>query len=117
MQLVRVRHLRGAGRVRCIGITHYTASSYPEVEAVLRAEKLDFLQINWALNDRAAAERLLPLAQERGVAVLGNRPFAGHHRLSQNGTCGRESGSRNETGLGAWSDGLCASKLTFAQSQ
>ena len=45
--------------------------------ATLRAEKLDFLQINYALDDRAAAERVLPLAQERGVAVLVNRPFGG----------------------------------------
>jgi len=77
VQLASVRRLRDAARVRYVGITHYTASSYPEVEAVLRAEKLDFLQINYALDDRAAAERLLPLAQERGVAVLVNQPFGG----------------------------------------
>ena len=77
VQLASVRRLRDAGRVRYVGITHYTASSYAEVEAVLRAEKLDFLQINYALDDRAAAERLLPLAQERGVAVLVNQPFGG----------------------------------------
>ena len=77
VQLASVRRLRDAGRVRYVGITHYTASAYAEVEAVLRAEKLDFLQINYALDDRAAAERLLPLAQERGVAVLVNQPFGG----------------------------------------
>jgi diketogulonate reductase-like aldo/keto reductase len=77
VQLASVRRLRDAGRVRYVGITHYTASAYPEVEAVLRAEKLDFLQINYALDDQAAAQRLLPLAQERGVAVLVNQPFGG----------------------------------------
>jgi aryl-alcohol dehydrogenase-like predicted oxidoreductase len=77
VQLASVRRLRDAGRVRYVGITHYTASSYPEVEAVLRAETLDFLQINYALDDRLAAERLLPLAHERGVAVLVNQPFGG----------------------------------------
>ena len=77
VQLASVRRLRDAGRVRYVGITHYTASAYAEVEAVLRAEKLDFLQINYALDDRAAAQRLLPLAQERGVAVLVNQPFGG----------------------------------------
>ena len=76
-QLATLRRLREAGRVRYIGITHYTASAYAEVQAVLRAEKLDFLQINYALDDRAAAERILPLAQERGVAVLVNQPFGG----------------------------------------
>ncbi|HZW76636.1 MAG TPA: aldo/keto reductase, partial [Caldimonas sp.] len=57
--------------------THYTSSAYPEVEAVLRAERLDFLQINYALDDRAAERRILPLASERGVAVLVNMPFGG----------------------------------------
>ena len=76
-QLATLRRLKEAGRVRYIGITHYTASAYAEVQAVLRAEKLDFLQINYALDDRAAAERILPLAQERGVAVLVNQPFGG----------------------------------------
>ena len=76
-QLATLRRLKDAGRVRYIGITHYTASAYAEVQAVLRAEKLDFLQINYALDDRTAAERILPLAQERGVAVLVNQPFGG----------------------------------------
>jgi aryl-alcohol dehydrogenase-like predicted oxidoreductase len=44
---------------------------------VLRAEQLDFLQINYSLDDRAAAQRLLPLAAERGVAVIVNMPFGG----------------------------------------
>ncbi|MDB5845156.1 MAG: aldo/keto reductase [Polaromonas sp.] len=77
VQLASVRRLKDAGRVRYVGITHYTASAYAEVEAVLRAEKLDFLQINYALDDQAAARRLLPLAQARGVAVLVNQPFGG----------------------------------------
>ncbi len=65
------------GRVRYIGITHYTESAYGEVEAVLRAQKLDFLQINYSLDARTAEERLLPLAAERGVAVIVNLPFGG----------------------------------------
>lgn len=77
VQLATLRRLKDAGRVRYVGITHYTASAYAEVQAVLRAEKLDFLQINYALDDTAAAQRLLPLAQARGVAVLVNRPFGG----------------------------------------
>ena len=77
VQLATLRRLKDAGRVRYVGISHYTESAYRDVEAVLRAEKLDFLQINYALDDRGAAERLLPLARERGVAVLVNRPFGG----------------------------------------
>jgi len=71
-----LRAWQGAGRIRYIGITHYTESAYPEVEQVLRRERLDFLQINYSLAEREAEERLLPLAQDRGVAVLANRPFA-----------------------------------------
>ncbi|MDB5893329.1 MAG: aldo/keto reductase [Rhodoferax sp.] len=72
-----LRRWKDEGRLRYIGISHYTPSAYAEVEAVLRSERLDFLQINYALDDRTAAERLLPLAQERGVAVLVNQPFGG----------------------------------------
>ena len=75
--LKTLRGWKDKGRVRYIGITHYTASAYAEVEAVLRAEKLDFLQINYSIDERAAAERLLPLAAERGVAVIVNLPFGG----------------------------------------
>ena len=75
--LATLRGWKEQGRVRYVGITHYTASAYPEVERVLRAEKLDFLQINYALDDRVAEQRLLPLAAERGVAVIVNMPFGG----------------------------------------
>jgi diketogulonate reductase-like aldo/keto reductase len=75
--LPTLRHWQAEGRLRYVGITHYTASAYREVEAVLRAEPLDFLQINYALDDRSAEQRVLPLARERGVAVLVNMPFGG----------------------------------------
>jgi aryl-alcohol dehydrogenase-like predicted oxidoreductase len=75
--LTTLRAWKQQGRIRYVGITHYTASSYPEVEAVLKAEPLDFLQINYALDDRAAEARVLPLARDRGVAVLVNMPFGG----------------------------------------
>jgi diketogulonate reductase-like aldo/keto reductase len=77
VHLKTLRAWKEQGRVRYIGITHYTSSAYPEVEKVLRAEKLDFLQINYALDDRLAAQRLLPLAAERSVAVIVNMPFGG----------------------------------------
>ena len=77
LHLATLRAWKEQGRVRYIGITHYTASAYAEVEAVLRAEQLDFLQINYSIDDRQAENRLLPLAAERGVAVLVNMPFGG----------------------------------------
>jgi len=75
--LATLRGWKDKGRVRYIGITHYTASAYDEVEAVLRAEKLDFVQINYSIDAREAEQRLLPLAAERGVAVIVNMPFGG----------------------------------------
>lgn len=63
------------GRVRYIGITHYTASAYPEVERWMRTGDYDFLQINYSLDERQADERLLPLAREKKIAVIVNRPF------------------------------------------
>jgi diketogulonate reductase-like aldo/keto reductase len=62
-------------RVRYIGITHYTASAYNEVERWLKTGEYDFLQINYSLGERDAERRLLPLAQEKKVAVIANRPF------------------------------------------
>ncbi|HKI64538.1 MAG TPA: aldo/keto reductase [Burkholderiales bacterium] len=64
-----------AGRVRYIGITHYTSSAYQDVERWLKRGNYDFLQINYSLDEPEAAERLLPLAQEKNAAVIVNRPF------------------------------------------
>ena len=75
--LPTLRRWKADGRLRYVGITHYTSSAYADVEAVLKAEPLDFLQINYALDDRAVEQRLLPLASARGVAVIVNMPFGG----------------------------------------
>jgi diketogulonate reductase-like aldo/keto reductase len=63
--------------VRYIGVTHYTASAHDEVARVIARRKPDFIQINYSVGERAAERHLLPLAQELGVAVIVNRPFAG----------------------------------------
>ncbi|HTJ06099.1 MAG TPA: aldo/keto reductase [Caldimonas sp.] len=76
-QLATLRRWKEAGRIRYLGVSHYTSSAYPEVESVLRSERLDFVQIDYALDDRAAERRILPLAAERGVAVIVNMPFGG----------------------------------------
>jgi diketogulonate reductase-like aldo/keto reductase len=67
---------KARGRVRYVGITHYTSSAYAEVERWLKAGKYDFLQINYSLAERQSEDRLLPLAADRKVAVIVNRPFA-----------------------------------------
>ena len=66
---------KAEGKVRYLGITHYTSSAFDEVERWLRTGDYGFVQINYSLDEPEAGERLLPLAQEKGVAVIVNRPF------------------------------------------
>lgn len=81
--LATLREWKEQGRIRYLGITHYNSSGYPEVARLLRSEKLDFLQINYSLGEREAEKEILPLAQDRGVAVLANRPFGGGDLFSR----------------------------------
>ncbi|HZN85553.1 MAG TPA: aldo/keto reductase [Burkholderiales bacterium] len=71
-----LREWKAAKRVRYIGITHYTASAYAEVERWLKTKQYDFLQINYSIAESESDKRLLPLAKDLGVAVIANRPFA-----------------------------------------
>jgi aryl-alcohol dehydrogenase-like predicted oxidoreductase len=71
-----LRGWKKEGRVRYIGVTHYTAGAYDQLARVLESEELDFVQLNYSIAEREAEQRLLPLAADRGVAVLVNRPFA-----------------------------------------
>ena len=75
--LATLREWKEQGRIRYIGITHYESGAFDEVEKIMRSEKLDFVQINYSIMEREAEERVLPLAQERGIAVIVNRPFGG----------------------------------------
>jgi diketogulonate reductase-like aldo/keto reductase len=73
-------------KIRYIGITHYHKGGYAEVEKIIRNEKLDFLQINYNLFSQDAAKRILPLAKDKGIAVIINRPYEGGSlfRLTKN---------------------------------
>jgi diketogulonate reductase-like aldo/keto reductase len=64
------------GRVRYVGITHYTSSAYGELERLLKTRQYDFLQINYSLGERESDKRLLGIASDAGAAVIINRPFA-----------------------------------------
>jgi len=74
-QLKTLYAWRDAGRVRYVGVTHYTVSAHADLARVLERHRLDFVQFNYSPVTRAAEQRLLPLAAERGAAVLVNRPF------------------------------------------
>jgi len=78
--LPTLREWKAEGRIKYLGVTHYSSSSYAELEKVMRAETLDFVQLNYSLDDREAERKLLPLARERGIAILVNLPF-GQGRL------------------------------------
>jgi diketogulonate reductase-like aldo/keto reductase len=67
--------MKSADRTRYIGITHYTASAHDEVERRLKAGQYDFVQINYSLGERNAEKTLLPLAADKKIAVIANRPF------------------------------------------
>src|ERR1700716_749115 len=73
--LKTLREWKESRRVRYVGVTHYTVSAHAELARVMAREKLVFVQFNYSPVTRAAETRLLPLAAERGVAVLVNRPF------------------------------------------
>jgi diketogulonate reductase-like aldo/keto reductase len=65
------------GRIRYIGITHYTETAFADLANVIRSEPVDFVQLPYSIGMREAERELLPLAQDKGVAVVVNRPFEG----------------------------------------
>jgi diketogulonate reductase-like aldo/keto reductase len=71
------------GRIQHLGITHYRDDAHDELESLLRSERVDSVQLNYAVDNRAAEQRLLPLAADRGVAVLVNLPFGGGGLLTR----------------------------------
>lgn len=71
-----LREWKASGKIRYFGITHYHAGAYGELEQLLRTGDYDFVQINYSIRERTAEETILPLAADRDVAVIVNRPFA-----------------------------------------
>jgi aryl-alcohol dehydrogenase-like predicted oxidoreductase len=89
MDLMQVHNLRGAhaqlenmiewrksGRIRYVGITTSRNDQHAEMEALMNELPVDFIQVNYSLAEREAESRILPLAQEKGIAVLANLPLA-----------------------------------------
>ena len=74
--LETLRQWKAQGRVRYVGVTHYRSDAFPELAQAMRDHELDFVQLNYSLTEPEAEEMMLPLAQERGIAVIVNRPFA-----------------------------------------
>jgi diketogulonate reductase-like aldo/keto reductase len=76
-QLDMLRDSKQAGRIRYVGVTHYTESSFDELEKIVRREHVDFVQLPYSVGFRAAESRLLPAAAGSGTAVIVNEPFQG----------------------------------------
>ena len=74
-QLPMLQAMKAAGRLRYVGITTSEGRRQREFEHIMRSQPIDFVQLSYNLLDREAEQRLLPLAQERGIAVIANRPF------------------------------------------
>ena len=75
VHLPTLQRWKAEGKIKYLGITHYTTSSYPDLIEVIKREKLDFVQFNYSAGTRQAEQKLLPLCADKGVAVLINRAF------------------------------------------
>ena len=89
-----LREWKKAGRLRYFGVTTSSDSQYQDMEAIMRKHKMDFIQVDYSVMNRNAEERILPLAHERGMAVLANLPFGGRR--------GNFLGSLKDRPLPAW---------------
>ncbi|MDZ7778435.1 MAG: aldo/keto reductase [Gemmatimonadota bacterium] len=91
------------GRIDYIGITRSNTNAFPEVERWMDDERLDFVQINYSLREPEAAERLLPKARERGLAVMLNRPLGGGALFGRVDGMALPDWAEEELGITAWS--------------
>jgi diketogulonate reductase-like aldo/keto reductase len=81
--LKTLRDWKEQGKIRYLGITHYTESAYDNLEEIMKKEKPDFVQFNYSIDSREAERRLLPAAKDLGIAVLINRPYGGGSLFSR----------------------------------
>ncbi|KAF1685704.1 aldo/keto reductase [Pseudoxanthomonas broegbernensis] len=100
-QLPYARELQAQGGTKYVGVTHYTDAGLPELERVLRSEKLDFVQIHYSVNSPGAAKTVLPLARDKGVAVIVNRAFDDGRLFAQVKDAPLPAWA-TEAGVGSW---------------
>ena len=101
-QVPLLHQLKKEGKIRYVGATTSIDRQYAEFEAMMRREKLDLIQVDFALDNRGAAERILPLASDRGMAVMINLPFGRGRLFNATRAAAAASGRPNSTAeLGA----------------
>ena len=99
--LATLRRWKEEGRVRYIGITHNSSSAFGEMGQILKREPLDFIQIPYSLFETSADDSLIPLAAQKGVAVIANVPFGQGSAFEA--TKGRKPpGWALEMGIASW---------------
>jgi len=81
--LEALKEMKSKGRLRYIGITTSHGRRHDDLEKIMATEPLDFVQLTYNLDDREVENRLLPLAKERGIAIIVNRPFQGGYLLDR----------------------------------
>lgn len=100
-QMGILKELKEEGRVRYIGTTYTGQSRFPDLAAVMRDEAIDFIGVNYAVDDRRAAEGIFPIAEERGIGVLVYLPF-GRSRLWNRVGDRSVPGWASEIGIKSW---------------
>ena len=81
--LARLQQLKQAGKIRYIGITTSHGRRHEDLEQIMKTQPIDFIQLTYNLRHREVEKRLLPLAQEKGIAVIVNRPLDGGRLFDQ----------------------------------
>jgi len=75
--LQTLKDWKAEGSVKHIGITHYQSHAYNTMISIMKSQPIDFIQLNYSLAEREAEKKILPLAKDKGIAVIINRPYAG----------------------------------------
>lgn len=104
--LKNLRRLKETGSIRYIGITTSHGRRHDELEAIMKSEPLDFVQLTYNIERREVENRLLPLAQERGIAVIANRPFGGGSIIDRVQRAGDLPPWAREVGASNWPEFL-----------
>jgi len=101
--LTTLKDWKEKGIIRYIGITHYTTSAFPDLEKIIRSEKIDFLQVPYSIAETTGEDRLIPAAFDRGVSVIANEPFARGRLFAS--VKGKElPGFAKEIGINNWAE-------------